>query len=84
MTSSETARRCFLLTGLGGSRGYWANLLPTLAREFTLVLHDHTCTGQSEGSRSDVTVRFPIDWLANWRGVNDAIAKLLGALKPGG
>jgi hypothetical protein len=34
--------------------------------------------------QADVTVRFPIDWLANWRGVNDAIGKLLGALKPGG
>ena len=46
----------FLLTGLGGSRGYWANLVPTLAREFTLVLHDHMCTGQSEGQRSEHTV----------------------------
>jgi len=34
--------------------------------------------------QADVTVRFPSDWLASWRGVNDAIAKLLGALKPGG
>jgi aminoacrylate hydrolase len=46
----------FLLTGLGGSRGYWANLVPMLAREFTLVLHDHMCTGQSEGQRSEHTV----------------------------
>jgi hypothetical protein len=34
--------------------------------------------------QADVTVRFPIDWLANWRGVNDAIATLLGQLRPGG
>jgi hypothetical protein len=33
--------------------------------------------------QADVTVRFPIEWLANSRGVNDAIAKLLGVLKPG-
>jgi len=46
----------FLLTGLGGSRGYWANLVTMLAREFTLVLHDHMCTGQSEGQRSEHTV----------------------------
>lgn len=51
----------FLLTGLGGSRGYWTNLVPTLAREFTLVLHDHMCTGQSQGQRSEHTV----DALAN-------------------
>jgi len=46
----------FLLTGLGGSRGYWANLAPMLSRQFTLILHDHMCTGQSHGQRSDHTV----------------------------
>jgi len=32
---------------------------------------------------ADVTLRFPSDWLATWRAVNDAIGKLIGALKPG-
>ena len=43
-----------------------------------------TCLYDRRIEQADVTVRFPIDWLANWRGVNDAIAKLLGQLKPGG
>ena len=43
-----------------------------------------TCLYDRRIEQADVTVRFPIDWLANWRGVSDAIAKLLGQLKPGG
>jgi hypothetical protein len=31
---------------------------------------------------ADVTVRFPSEWLAGWRAVNDGIEKLFGKLKP--
>jgi aminoacrylate hydrolase len=47
----------FLVTGLGGSRRYWANLVPALSREFTVITHDHMCIGDSHGSRSDHTVK---------------------------
>jgi|SRR5215212_3927693 len=32
----------------------------------------------------DLTLRFPSDWLAQWRAVNDGIGKLMGGLRPGG
>jgi hypothetical protein len=32
---------------------------------------------------ADVTVRFPSDWLAGWRAVNEGVGKLLATLKPG-
>ena len=31
---------------------------------------------------ADVTLRFPSDWLAGWRAVNDGIGTLMGRLKP--
>jgi aminoacrylate hydrolase len=46
----------FLVTGLGGSRHYWANIVPALSREFTVITHDHMCIGDSRGSRIDHTV----------------------------
>ena len=33
---------------------------------------------------ADVTLRFPSDWLAQWRAVNDGIEKLMGRLRPTG
>ncbi|MGA2995040.1 alpha/beta fold hydrolase [Bradyrhizobium sp.] len=46
----------FLVTGLGGSRHYWENLVPALSRAFTVVTHDHMCTGDSHGNRVSHTV----------------------------
>jgi aminoacrylate hydrolase len=46
----------FLVTGLGGSRHYWANVIPPLSREFTVITHDHMCTGDSHGNRVSHTV----------------------------
>ncbi|WP_158808589.1 alpha/beta fold hydrolase [Beijerinckia sp. L45] len=42
----------FLVTGLGGSRGYWSNLLPQLAEKFTVVTHDHMGTGETRSRRT--------------------------------
>jgi aminoacrylate hydrolase len=41
-----------LVTGLGGSRRYWANVVPALAREFTVITHDHMGIGDSQGTRT--------------------------------
>jgi len=41
-----------LVTGLGGSRRYWANVVPALAREFTVITHDHMGVGDSQGKRT--------------------------------
>lgn len=46
----------FLVTGLGGSRHYWSNLLPTLTARFTVVTHDHMGTGDTLSRRSHHTV----------------------------
>jgi aminoacrylate hydrolase len=45
-----------LVTGLGGSRRYWANIVPALAREFTVITHDHMGIGDSQGDRIAHTV----------------------------
>lgn len=41
------------------------------------------CLYERRVDGADVTVRFPSDWLANWRAVNAAIETLMGKLKPG-
>ncbi|MEH2473362.1 aminoacrylate hydrolase [Nitrobacteraceae bacterium AZCC 2161] len=46
-----------LVTGLGGSRRYWANIVPVLALDFTVITHDHMGTGESESRRVDHTVQ---------------------------
>jgi aminoacrylate hydrolase len=46
----------FLVTGLGGSRGYWANIVPELARRHTVITHDHMGTGQTTSRRTHHTV----------------------------
>jgi aminoacrylate hydrolase len=46
----------FLVTGLGGSRHHWENIVPALSRVFTVITHDHMCIGDSQGSRVDHTV----------------------------
>lgn len=45
-----------LVTGLGGSRRYWANVVPALARDFTVITHDHMGIGDSQGDRVAHTV----------------------------
>ncbi|RAI00667.1 pyrimidine utilization protein D [Acuticoccus sediminis] len=46
----------FLVSGLGGSRRYWDNLLPALTAEFTVVTHDHMGTGETISRRTAHTV----------------------------
>lgn len=46
----------FLVTGLGGSRRYWSNLLPTLTTRFTVVTHDHMGAGDTLSRRTRHTV----------------------------
>lgn len=41
-----------LVSGLGGAGGYWSNIVPALARHFTVVLHDHMGTGKSRSRRT--------------------------------
>lgn len=40
------------------------------------------CLYERRIESADITVRFPSEWLTQWRAVNDGIAKVLGALKP--
>jgi aminoacrylate hydrolase len=49
-----------LVSGLGGAGGYWNNIVPMLARHFTVVLHDHMGTGKSVSRRT----RHSVDALA--------------------
>ncbi len=42
------------------------------------------CLHERRIMTADVTVRFPRDWLADWRAVADGIDKLLGSLRPHG
>src|ERR1700712_3815966 len=46
----------FLVTGLGGSRGYWASILPELSARFTVVTHVHMGTGQTVSRRTTHSV----------------------------
>jgi len=41
------------------------------------------CLYERRIESTDLTVRFPSEWLTGWRAVNDGIAKLIGSLKPG-
>jgi aminoacrylate hydrolase len=41
-----------LVTGLGGSRRYWDNLLPTLTPRYTVITHDHMGTGETTSRRT--------------------------------
>ena len=41
------------------------------------------CLYERRIENTDLTVRFPSDWLTGWRAVNEGIGKLLGNLKPG-
>lgn len=45
-----------LVTGLGGSRHYWASVRDRLTPHFTVVTHDHMGTGDTVSRRSSHTV----------------------------
>lgn len=45
-----------LVSGLGGSGSYWSNIVPPLARHFTVVRHDHMGTGKSSMTRKHHSV----------------------------
>lgn len=45
-----------LVSGLGGTGGYWASIVPALSRHFTVVLHDHMGTGKSTSRRTHHSV----------------------------
>jgi hypothetical protein len=42
------------------------------------------CLYERRYEGADMVVRFPSEWLAAWRAVNEGIEKLLGKLKPQG
>jgi len=42
------------------------------------------CLHERRIKTADVTVRFPRDWLTDWRSVASGIDKLLGSLRPHG
>jgi len=41
------------------------------------------CLYERRIEQVDMTVRFPSEWLSQWRAVNESIGKLLGKLKAG-
>jgi len=69
----------YLVTGLGGSRHYWENLVPALSRDFTVITHDHMCTGDSRGHRVNHTVEaLTDDVIALMDHLDIACANVLG------
>lgn len=43
-----------------------------------------TCLGERRIGDADITVRFPRDWLANWRKVENGLDRLLAQMHPAG
>ena len=43
-----------------------------------------TCLYTRRIDTADIVVRFPRDWLGDWRAVNDGIARLIRSLRPPG
>ena len=41
-----------------------------------------TCLAERRIGKADITVRFPRDWLGDWRGVAGGIERLIASLKP--
>jgi aminoacrylate hydrolase len=44
------------ISGLGGAASFWRDQVPTFARKFDVITHDHRGIGQSDPSRSGYTV----------------------------
>lgn len=85
-----------LVPGLGGSAMFWQQHVPVLARDFTVVLHDHRGTGRSELSEIDYSVSQMVDDAvqlmdalgiarAHWIGhsTGGAMGQMLGLSQPG-
>src|SRR3954465_9368715 len=45
-----------LISGLSGFASFWADLVPSFAKSFDVITHDHRGIGQSDLSRSGFTV----------------------------
>ncbi len=45
-----------LISGLGGVASFWRDQVPTFAKQFDVITHDHRGIGQSDPSRSGYTV----------------------------
>ena len=45
-----------LISGLGGVASFWRDQVPTFAKQFDVITHDHRGIGQSYPSRSGYTV----------------------------
>jgi len=45
-----------LVSGLSGFASFWADLVPSFAKSFDVVTHDHRGIGQSDLTRSGFTV----------------------------
>jgi aminoacrylate hydrolase len=45
-----------LISGLSGFASFWADLVPSFAKSFDVVTHDHRGIGQSDLTRSGFTV----------------------------
>jgi hypothetical protein len=43
-----------------------------------------TCLAERRVGEADITVRFPSDWIADWRNVANGIDRLVGQLRPSG
>lgn len=76
----EDAPPLILSSGLGGSAGYWAPNLPTLAEHYRVLVYDHRGTGRSDRALPDVVTveHFADDILALMDALGIAQAHVVG------